>query len=32
MEHHKAIAAPDVEQILGAEAETYDFIAGRIKQ
>ena len=26
MEHHKKVDAPDVDQILAAEAETYDFI------
>lgn len=26
MEHHKKITSPDVEQILGTEAETYDYI------
>jgi len=30
MEHHKAVANPDVEQILSAEAETYDYIMQRI--
>lgn len=30
MEHHKAVANPDVEQILAAEAETYDYIMQRI--
>jgi 1-deoxy-D-xylulose-5-phosphate reductoisomerase len=32
MEHHRMIADPDVEQILEAEAEAYEYIAGRIKQ
>lgn len=32
MEHHRRIDEPTVEQILAAEAETYEFIAGRIKQ
>ncbi len=31
MEHHRTIADPDVEQILEAEAEAYEYIAGRIK-
>lgn len=30
MEHHKAVPAPNVEEILAAEAETYEYIAGRI--
>lgn len=30
MEHQKAIPAPNVEEILAAEAETYEYIAGRI--
>ena len=32
MEQHKLIAAPTVEEILTAEQQTYDFLAGRIKQ
>ena len=31
MGHHKPVANPSVEQILEAEAETYEYIAGRIK-
>ena len=31
MEQHKVIEAPTVEQILEAEAETYDYILGRMK-
>lgn len=31
MERHKPIDNPSVEQILAAEAETYEYIAGRIK-
>ena len=31
MERHKAIEDPTVEEILGAETETHEFIAGRIK-
>lgn len=31
MEHHKPIVNPSVEQILEAEAEAYEYIAGRIK-
>ncbi len=31
MEHHKVIEAPDVEQILAAEAETYDYIMQRME-
>ncbi|MGN0168228.1 MAG: 1-deoxy-D-xylulose-5-phosphate reductoisomerase [Acetatifactor sp.] len=31
MEHHKPIENPSVEQILEAEAEAYEYIAGRIK-
>ena len=30
MEHHKTIQNPDVDEILAAEAETYEYIAGRI--
>ena len=30
MEHHKKIDGPDVDQILAAEAETYDFIQSMI--
>lgn len=30
MEHIKAVPAPGVEEILAAEAETYEYIAGRI--
>ncbi|MGN0402281.1 MAG: 1-deoxy-D-xylulose-5-phosphate reductoisomerase [Acetatifactor sp.] len=30
MEHHKLTEAPDVDEILAAEAETYEYIAGRI--
>lgn len=30
MERHKTVPAPDVEEILAAEAETYEYIAGRI--
>ena len=29
MEHHKKIDGPDVDQILAAEAETYDFIQSK---
>jgi 1-deoxy-D-xylulose-5-phosphate reductoisomerase len=29
MEHHKVVDHPDVEQILAAEQETYDFIESR---
>ncbi|GFI65686.1 1-deoxy-D-xylulose 5-phosphate reductoisomerase [Lachnospiraceae bacterium] len=32
MEHHRRIEDPTVEEILAAEAETYEYIAGRIKQ
>ena len=32
MERHSLIPDPGVEDILAAEAETYDYIAGRIKQ
>ncbi len=31
MEQHKVTAAPTVEQILEAEAETYEYISGRMK-
>lgn len=31
MERHKVVAAPTVEQILEAEAETYEYISGRMK-
>ena len=31
MEQHKVIEAPTVEQILEAEAETYEYILGRMK-
>lgn len=31
MEHHRLIENPGVEEILSAEAETYSYIAGRIK-
>ncbi len=31
MEQHKVIEAPNVEQILEAEAETYEYILGRMK-
>ncbi len=31
MEQHKVIEAPTVEQILEAEAETYEYISGRMK-
>lgn len=31
MEHHRLIENPGVEEILAAEAETYSYIAGRIK-
>lgn len=30
MEHQKAVPGPNVEEILAAEAETYEYIAGRI--
>ncbi|MCM1188198.1 MAG: 1-deoxy-D-xylulose-5-phosphate reductoisomerase [bacterium] len=29
MEHHRPVGDPDVEEILAAEAETYEYIAGR---
>jgi len=32
MEAHKLVANPTVEEILAAEQQTYDFLAGRIKQ
>ena len=32
MEHHRRIEDPTVEEILAAEAATYEYIAGRIKQ
>jgi len=31
MAHHRAVEAPTVEQILEAEAETYEYISGRMK-
>ena len=31
MEQHKVTAEPTVEQILEAEAETYEYISGRMK-
>ncbi len=31
MEHHKVIEAPTVEQILETEAETYEYILGKVK-
>ncbi len=32
MEHHRTVQNPGVEEILAAEAETYEYIAGRIRQ
>lgn len=32
MEHHKKVEAPDVEEILQAEAETYDYIRQVVKE
>lgn len=32
MEHHRLIREPGIEEILEAEAETYEYIAGRINQ
>lgn len=32
MEHHKVIPEPDLERILETEAETYEYIAGRISR
>lgn len=32
MEHHRCILNPGVDDILAAEAETYEYIAGRIKR
>ena len=30
MENHKAVQNPSVDEILAAEAETYEFIAGKL--
>ncbi len=32
MEHHRLIREPGIEEILEAEAETYEYITGRVKQ
>lgn len=32
MEHHRTVQNPGVEEILAAEVETYEYIAGRIRQ